>query len=116
MSVIVRHPISKKIMIYCKGADSIILARVAKSLSQNEMIKSKEYLKLFSKEGLRTLCVANAEISEQKFNEWLQKYQAALKKKNSSKNSEEDKQIEHEIAQVHIEYFYEIILSFMIMI
>lgn len=109
MSVIVRHPISKKIMIYCKGADSIILARVAKNLSANEMSKSKEYLKLFSKEGLRTLCVASAEINELKFNEWLQKYQAVLKKKNSSKSSEEDKQIEHEIAQVFFKLYKQLL-------
>lgn len=101
MSVIVRDPQTNKITLYCKGADSIILSRIAKNGQNSEEIsKSKEHLKIFSKEGLRTLCVAKAEIDEDKFREWLSKYQSILKRKNASRSSEEDSAIEEEILKV----------------
>jgi len=100
MTVLVRDPQTKKIILFSKGADSVILSRVVKNDNQAEIIKAKEHLKMFSKEGLRTLCVATAEIGEKKFEEWSNKYQMVLKKKNASKSTEEDKKIELEIMKV----------------
>ena len=100
MTVIVRNPQTKKIIMYSKGADSVILQKVVQTTNQNEIVKAKEHLKMFSKEGLRTLCIAKAEIDEKYYIEWFEKYQNALKRKNTSKSPEEDKKIELEIGKV----------------
>ena len=75
MSVIVRNP-DGRILVMCKGADSIILPLLHKD-SQN-VDKTIHSLEIFSKEGLRTLLVAEKEISEFEYNAWNQKYQQAL--------------------------------------
>lgn len=100
MSVIVRHPKTGQIILFCKGADSIIIPRITKNTDPTELSKAKEHLKMFSKDGLRTLCVAKAEIENYVFSEWYNKYHAALKRKNASKSPEEDKNIEIEIMKV----------------
>lgn len=102
MSVIVRDPQTMKIILYSKGADSVILPRVVQNASQSDLSKAKEHLKMFSKEGLRTLCIGMAEIDEEAYHEWFGKYQNVLKKKNASKSPEEDKKIEIEIMKVEL--------------
>ncbi len=67
MSVIVRNP-EGRIIIMCKGADSIILPLLHKD-SQN-VERTIQILENFSKEGLRTLLVAEKEISEVEYNVW----------------------------------------------
>jgi P-type E1-E2 ATPase len=59
MSVIVKTP-DKKILIMCKGADSIIQPLLAKD-SQN-VTETLEFLESFAKEGLRTLLLAEKEV------------------------------------------------------
>jgi len=61
MSVIVRTP-EGKILILCKGADSIIEKRLLPD--QKSLAKTKEYLDDFAETGLRTLLIAGKEISE----------------------------------------------------
>jgi len=102
MSVIVKHPQTNKILIFCKGADSVILPKVTSKNTAAELAKAKEHLKNFSKKGLRTLCVAKNELEEYVFNEWFGKYQEVLKKKNSPKNAEEEKKIEAELMKVFL--------------
>ena len=49
MSIIVRDPSTKKILIFCKGADSVILPKLNEN-SLRDATKTKEHLKAFSKE------------------------------------------------------------------
>ena len=71
MSVIVRNP-EGHILVMCKGADSIILPLLHKE-SQN-VEKTVKMLEGYSKEGLRTLLIAEKEISEDVYNMWNAKY------------------------------------------
>jgi len=75
MTVIVRNP-DGKIVVMCKGADSIILP-LLRSDSQH-VDNTIRVLENFSREGLRTLLLAQKEISESEYAKWNQKYQQAL--------------------------------------
>ncbi|KAI0820969.1 calcium transporting ATPase [Irpex lacteus] len=74
MSTIVRAP-DGKLRIFCKGADTVILER----LSENQPYTEKTLLHLedYATEGLRTLCIASREISEQEYKQWLTIYNQA---------------------------------------
>ncbi|XP_074848797.1 phospholipid-transporting ATPase IA isoform X5 [Carettochelys insculpta] len=74
MSVIVRTP-SRKLRLYCKGADTVIYDRLAESSKYKEI--TLKHLEQFATEGLRTLCFAVAEISESEYQEWLDVYHRA---------------------------------------
>ena len=59
MSVIVRTPEGKLVLI-CKGADSIIEKRL--SPGQPLLEKTQSFLEEYAKQGLRTLLVASKEL------------------------------------------------------
>ena len=71
MTVIVRSQ-DGKIRVMCKGADSIILPRL-NSKAQHVKVNEK-YLEHYSKEGLRTLLIAEKELSEEEYQAWNLKY------------------------------------------
>jgi len=83
MSVIVRTP-EGKILILCKGADSIIEKRL--KTGQKSLDKTKEYLDIFAETGLRTLLIAGKEIDEEYYKEWAARYLEAA----TSDNREEE--------------------------
>lgn len=74
MSVIVRRPPDGEIMMYCKGADSVVMERLSRDHRKDEgdqtdahgggsrrvsMIESTEiHLDVYARDGLRTLCMA----------------------------------------------------------
>ena len=63
MTLIVKY--NGKYLLMCKGADSIMLKRVSKEkTSQQLLIKIQRELLNFAKEGLRTLVVCQKEISQ----------------------------------------------------
>lgn len=69
MSAILRMP-DGKIVLFCKGADSIIYSRLKRG-EQAELRKvTAEHLEMFAREGLRTLCIAQREISEEEYHKW----------------------------------------------
>ncbi|XP_030894781.1 phospholipid-transporting ATPase IB, partial [Leptonychotes weddellii] len=74
MSVIVRTP-SGQLRLYCKGADNVIFERLSKDSKYME--ETLCHLEYFATEGLRTLCVAYADLSEHEYEEWLKVYQEA---------------------------------------
>jgi phospholipid-transporting ATPase len=79
MSVIVKFP-DDKIKILCKGADSVIFARLK---NKDNVDGTNKYLSDYAKEGLRTLLLAEKEISEQDYEAWSEKYnEAALSLQN----------------------------------
>ncbi|KAF9351663.1 hypothetical protein BGX26_010376 [Mortierella sp. AD094] len=74
MSTIVRGP-DRKIKLYCKGADTVILERLG---SENEFVDATmQHLEDYATEGLRTLCVAMREIPEKEYQNWIQIYDRA---------------------------------------
>ncbi|RPA81799.1 phospholipid-translocating P-type ATPase [Ascobolus immersus RN42] len=77
MSCVVRFPQTGKIFVICKGADNVIFSRLAPD-GQHELQKSTAaHLEEFGREGLRTLCIAEKEISEEEFRRWDAEYQIA---------------------------------------
>ncbi|KAH9489279.1 putative phospholipid-transporting ATPase VA [Bulinus truncatus] len=82
MSVIVRHPTSKEIILYVKGADSCIINVLHKKYEEDEEYKrqlesTKEYLESYALRGLRTLCMAKRVLNEQEYSEWAREFKKA---------------------------------------
>lgn len=68
MSVVVKTP-EGKIKVLTKGADNVIFERLASE--QDEIIETTlDHLKDFASEGLRTLCIASADIESRDYEEW----------------------------------------------
>ncbi|XP_069780829.1 phospholipid-transporting ATPase VD isoform X2 [Narcine bancroftii] len=74
MSVVVRHPLTNKVVVYTKGADSSMMElldtsghREQKSIQE----KTQNYLDEYAKEGLRTLCIAKKVMNGAEYAEWL---------------------------------------------
>lgn len=76
MSVILEK--DNKIYLYCKGADSVIMERLA-STSENDLLKqlTNDHLDSFAGEGLRTLCLAWKEIDRETYKNWKVIYREA---------------------------------------
>ncbi|XP_060134864.1 phospholipid-transporting ATPase VD isoform X7 [Zootoca vivipara] len=86
MSIVVRHPILNHIVLYTKGADSVIMDLLEKEQTgikkidaQMQRIKSRTQMHLdeYAAQGLRTLCVAMKVLSDEEYNEWLKGHYAA---------------------------------------
>ncbi|XP_034247125.1 probable phospholipid-transporting ATPase IA isoform X7 [Thrips palmi] len=75
MSVIARTP-DNKIKLYCKGADTVIYERLSQS-TQKAKEQTLKHLETFATEGLRTLCCAVADISDEAYEEWKETYYKA---------------------------------------
>lgn len=73
MSVVIRTP-DEKIKVLCKGADSIIEKRLS---NRKNMDVTEKYLEEYASKGLRTLLLAEKEISEEEYKEWQEEYDEA---------------------------------------
>ncbi|CAG8502478.1 453_t:CDS:10 [Ambispora gerdemannii] len=74
MSTVVRSP-DGKIKLYCKGADTVILERLS---GDNPFVDATlQHLEEYATEGLRTLCIAMREISEDEYQRWSGVYEKA---------------------------------------
>lgn len=77
MTVIVKTP-DGKIKVMCKGADSIIQARLADSENNKELEKyACQHLENYANSGLRTLLLAEKEISQIQYEQWKDEYKTA---------------------------------------
>ncbi|KUI74548.1 Phospholipid-transporting ATPase DNF1 [Cytospora mali] len=76
MSAIVRLP-DGRIVLYCKGADSIIYSRLKRGEQQELRRTTAEHLEMFAREGLRTLCIAKRYLTEQQYQMWQKEHQVA---------------------------------------
>jgi len=74
-SVIIRHPETNEIVLFCKGSDDLIMQRLAPDSEYVDV--TREHLKSFAADGLRTLCAAYRVIDEDFFNKWSERYNAA---------------------------------------
>lgn len=74
MSVVVRTP-EKKIMLYCKGADNVMMERLAAGQALQQ--RMHDQLAVYATEGLRTLVLAQRELTEAEWEEWNQTHHAA---------------------------------------
>lgn len=76
MSSIVRMP-DGRIRLLCKGADSIIYSRLRRGEQQELRRETAEHLELFAREGLRTLCIAQKDLTEEEYRSWKKEHDAA---------------------------------------
>ncbi|ESO89585.1 hypothetical protein LOTGIDRAFT_124920, partial [Lottia gigantea] len=74
MSVILRK--DNKILLYCKGADSVIFERLDSSCQELKDL-TLNHLNDFAQTGLRTLCLAYKELDADVFEAWKKKQHAA---------------------------------------
>ncbi|TMS21341.1 putative phospholipid-transporting ATPase VD [Larimichthys crocea] len=94
MSVVVRHPLSGQVVVYTKGADSVImdLSETPKGAEQAQEIYShireqtQKHLDSYARHGLRTLCVAKKVLEEEEYEVWLKRQLLA---ESSIENREE---------------------------
>ncbi|KAG8508803.1 putative phospholipid-transporting ATPase VB [Galemys pyrenaicus] len=80
MSVVVRHPLTREILVYTKGADSVIMDLLedpacAIDIDMEKKVRkirarTQKHLDFYAKEGLRTLCIAKKVLSEEDFQRW----------------------------------------------
>ena len=76
MSAIVRMP-DKRLVLFCKGADSIIYSRLRKGEQAKLRKDTAEQLEMFAREGLRTLCIAQKVLSEEEYAKFSKEHDVA---------------------------------------
>ncbi|KAL8859810.1 MAG: hypothetical protein Q9178_003642 [Gyalolechia marmorata] len=76
MSAIIRMP-NGKIILYCKGADSVIYSRLRPGEQSQLRRLTGEHLEMFAREGLRTLCIACKELAEEEYQIWNREHDLA---------------------------------------
>jgi magnesium-transporting ATPase (P-type) len=74
-SVIIRHPTTQEIVLYCKGSDDFVFGRLAEGSQWTE--ETRRDLKEFAESGLRTLCLGYRVLEEEFFEEWLVRWNEA---------------------------------------
>lgn len=82
-----------KALLICKGADSIIYSRLKRRGGHNDeslLEKTALHLEQYATEGLRTLCIAQREITWNEYKEWNARHEIAAA---SLKNREEEMEI-----------------------
>ncbi len=72
MSVIVENE-KKEILLFCKGADSILLDLMDKEKNP-DIDGTLQYLMEFADEGLRTLLVCSKTITKNHYEAWAKRY------------------------------------------
>ncbi|XP_064412976.1 phospholipid-transporting ATPase VA [Latimeria chalumnae] len=94
MSVVVRHPLTDEIVVYTKGADTVIMELLQPCSMDDQMgrhqrklqNRTQNYLNQYAADGLRTLCIAKRVLSKEEYACWL-KYH--LEAESSIGNREE---------------------------
>lgn len=75
MSVIVRDPATKRIELLTKGADSTV--KVLLRPGQPDIERTQQHIDELSTIGLRTLLLGKKILTEDEYNNWNRKLQAA---------------------------------------
>ncbi|KAG5636603.1 hypothetical protein H0H81_007428 [Sphagnurus paluster] len=76
MSVVFRCP-DGRLILYCKGADSVIYSRLAKDHDPVLKEQTSKDMEMFANNGLRTLCIAHRWLTEEEYLTWSRKYDEA---------------------------------------
>ena len=73
MSIILRHPTTNEIILFCKGSDTAIFDSLAKTTDpemKNIIQTTEKQLNSYSRKGLRTLCMSKRIVTEEEYNKW----------------------------------------------
>lgn len=78
MSVIVKHPKTKEIILYCKGADTAVLPCLTSVADDSEIKKvidkTQQHLNSYARLGLRVLVMAKRVLSQKEYKDWYQNH------------------------------------------
>lgn len=98
MSVIVEmHQSSSHVILFCKGADSVIFDRLSSEGNSPELLSlTSSHLEMFASDGLRTLSLAYRIIPIEEYNSWVTDYTAA----KACISEDRDALIESSIAKI----------------
>ncbi|KAF8221432.1 phospholipid-translocating P-type ATPase [Tricholoma matsutake] len=77
MSVIMRCP-DGRLILYCKGADSVIYARLRTDHDPVLKEQTTKDMEMFANSGLRTLCIAYRYLEEDEYLGWSRTYDTAV--------------------------------------
>ncbi|KAK9473226.1 uncharacterized protein V1510DRAFT_393138 [Dipodascopsis tothii] len=77
MSAIVRMPEDGRIVLFCKGADSMIYSRLNRAGQEQLKKQTLEHLGDYATEGLRTLCIAQRVLTEEEYALWSKDHDEA---------------------------------------
>lgn len=82
MSAIVKFPktdpdAKDRILLICKGADSIIYSRLKPNAQEKLCSETAIHLEQFANEGLRTLCIAQKELTEEEYHKFSRDHEVA---------------------------------------
>lgn len=82
MSAIIKLPPSTpggepRALLICKGADSVIYSRLSEKNDKTLLEKTAIHLEQFATEGLRTLCIAQKQLTWSQYLEWQALHKAA---------------------------------------
>uniref|UniRef100_A0A8C7XJJ6 Phospholipid-transporting ATPase n=1 Tax=Oryzias sinensis TaxID=183150 RepID=A0A8C7XJJ6_9TELE len=91
MSVVVRHPLTGELVVYTKGADSVIMDLAERPKGRKELYshireQTQKHLDAYAREGLRTLCIAKKVLEEEEYDVWMKRQLLA---ESSIENREE---------------------------
>ncbi|KAJ0063122.1 hypothetical protein NL108_012594, partial [Boleophthalmus pectinirostris] len=94
MSVVVRHPLTGQVVVYTKGADSVLMdltrsptaLQLAPNVYSHIRLQTQKHLDSYAREGLRTLCIATKTMEEEEYEVWLK---TQLLAESSIENREE---------------------------
>ncbi|KAJ6224587.1 hypothetical protein RDWZM_003132 [Blomia tropicalis] len=79
MSIVVRCPLTHRIILFCKGSDTTILENLSKNENNvekmNELKKTKNNLTYYCTKGYRILCMARRFLTDEEFSKWCDEYQ-----------------------------------------
>ncbi|KAM9741456.1 phospholipid-transporting ATPase VB [Menidia menidia] len=85
MSVLVRHPITRELVLYTKGADYAIMellgtpyAEHLRGGQKNIAADTQYHLDCYAKDGLRTLCISKKVVTDKVYESWLVDRKKAL--------------------------------------
>ncbi|XP_059648640.1 putative phospholipid-transporting ATPase 9 [Cornus florida] len=85
MSVIVRND-EGKLLLLCKGADSVLFERLAKNGREYEE-ETRDHVNDYADAGLRTLLLAYRELSEEEYKEFNEKFTEAKNSLNADRET-----------------------------
>lgn len=79
-SLLCRQP-DGRLMLLCKGADSVILPALSEKNNTGKIRQATEQMKTYCSNGLRVLCVAEREVSAEEYKRWSDRYIAMRNKR-----------------------------------
>jgi len=77
MSILLKNTVTQEYIVYCKGADNIMLSNGICTVSASELAVINDNLNELAVQSLRTLCIAERIVPQEEAELWLARYRDA---------------------------------------